>query len=150
MAENMTYNVTYKRDDNETWFVRAAEIPGAHSYGRTIASARHNIKEAIALVLDLEPGTEADMVLDEHIEIPDAAVMGAINVAAMLRKDAHDVDHAARRATFDALLAYRKADLNLSVRDLADMLGISFQRVQQLLTEIAQLEHTEIRAGRNG
>ncbi len=52
----IAYRVVFEPDDNNSWFVRCPTA-GAHSQGRTLTEARANIREAIAVVLDVDPAT---------------------------------------------------------------------------------------------
>jgi predicted RNase H-like HicB family nuclease len=134
MAEkNMTetaFEVTYDRDDNHRWFVRCPEVPGAHSHGRTLASARSNIREAIALVLDLPDDTDFD--LTEVIRVSDTALQSALNHARDLRQRARELDEQSQAATMEAVAASDDSEDSIGMRDIAELLGISHQRVQQL------------------
>jgi predicted RNase H-like HicB family nuclease len=134
MAEkNMTetaFEVTYDRDDNHRWFVRCPEVPGAHSHGRTLASARSNIREAIALVLDLPDDTDFD--LTEVIRVSDTALQSALNRARDLRQRARELDEQSQAATMEAVAASDDSEDSIGMRDIAELLGISHQRVQQL------------------
>ena len=51
----IAYRVVFEPDDNNSWFVRCPTVPEAHSQGRTMTEARANIREAIAVVLDIDP-----------------------------------------------------------------------------------------------
>jgi predicted RNase H-like HicB family nuclease len=121
-AQRASYNAHYIVDDNGAWFVKVADIPGAHSHGRTIASARKNIREAIALVLDLDD--EASFDLSETFDIPNREQLDAVLA---LRSRAQTVASDADQAT----RAYI-ARSTLSVRDLSELVGLSFQRVHQI------------------
>lgn len=134
MADEMnTYAVTYKRDDNDTWFVNAVDVQGAHSYGRTIERARANIREAIAVVLDVEPD---DFEIVEGMRLDDLALDEAFADARKARVNSEIAAAKAQLTTADALELFEKSDETYSVRDLAALLGISHQRVQQILTDV--------------
>jgi predicted RNase H-like HicB family nuclease len=49
--------VVYQLDEAGVWYIRAADIPGCHSEGRSIEDARRNIREAIAAA-DGDPNDE--------------------------------------------------------------------------------------------
>ena len=137
MAEEkltITYRVTYEHDSNGLWFVRCPDLPGAHSHGRTLTSARSNMREAIALVLDLPDG--APIALDEEFELDDLDVKEALDHARQLREQAVDLDERSRTATVMAIATVKNSDESLSMRDLADLVGLSHQRIQQISKEI--------------
>lgn len=127
----MTYRVVYRMDDNGWWFVEAPDVPGAHSHGQTIARARTNIKEAIAGMLDLPQGAEATMTLDEHFDLP-AAVEAVLVETWAARRDFELANEALRASTDNALTILGKEYPDMGLRDLAALVGVSFQRVAQL------------------
>jgi predicted RNase H-like HicB family nuclease len=61
----IAHRVVFEPDDNNSWFVRCPTAPGALSHGRTLTEARANIREEIALVLDVDPST-FDLVEEVH------------------------------------------------------------------------------------
>lgn len=116
-----SWAVRYRLDSDGSWFVKATDVQGAHSSGRRIATARTNIREAIALVLDIE---DDSFDLTETFDLPD---IEALSAAQKMRQDAAQLTEAADTA----LKNYVKTS-QLSVRDLGELLGLSFQRVHQL------------------
>ena len=128
-----TYTVVYQRDDNHRWFVRCPEVPGAHSHGRTLASARSNIREAIALVLDLPDVTGFD--LTEVVRVTDPGLQSALDHARDLRQRARELDEQSQAATLKAVAASANSQDSIGMRDIAELLGISHQRVQQLASD---------------
>ena len=52
----MKLNVTIDRDEDGVWVVECPAIPGCVSQGKTKAAALANIKEAIALCLEVREG----------------------------------------------------------------------------------------------
>jgi predicted RNase H-like HicB family nuclease len=127
-----SYQVVFERDDNNRWFVCCPDLPGAHSHGRTLAAARANIREAIGVVLDLDDDAVLD--LQEVVRLPDPQLQKLVDRARELRDSATEAEDKARRATIDAVVASTGSSASLSLRDLADLLGLSHQRVQQLAT----------------
>jgi predicted RNase H-like HicB family nuclease len=49
----MKFNVTIDRDEDGAWIVECPAIPGCVSQGKTKEEALENIKEAIALCLEV-------------------------------------------------------------------------------------------------
>ena len=49
----MRFNVTVDRDEDGVWIVECPAIPGCVSQGKTKSEALTNIKEAIALCLEV-------------------------------------------------------------------------------------------------
>ena len=117
-----TYVVHYSHDDNGLWLVQAVDLPGAHSHGRSITSARRNITEAIALVLDVED--ESTFRLAESFAFPeDNKLDEVLALRGQAQRLSADADNALRSYVTRSVL---------SVRDLAELLGLSFQRIHQL------------------
>jgi predicted RNase H-like HicB family nuclease len=116
------YRAHYIVDDNGSWFVKVTGLPGAHSHGRTIVAARKNIREAVALVLDIDDETAFD--LAETFDVPNRKQLDTVLA---LRNRAQSIANDADRATRD----YIKRS-NLSVRDLSELVGLSFQRIHQI------------------
>ncbi|MFV1971157.1 MAG: type II toxin-antitoxin system HicB family antitoxin [Acidimicrobiia bacterium] len=136
MTKQRTFRVVYERDDNGRWFVRCPDVQGAHSHGRTLPSSRENIREAIAIVLDLEDDTSFG--LSEEIRLRDSDLQQAIDEATSQRADARRLERLAAQATREAISESTASKDALSNRDLAELLGLSHQRVQQLASELRQ------------
>lgn len=49
----MKFNITLDRDEDGVWIAKCPPIPGCVSQGKTKAEAAENIKEAIALCLEV-------------------------------------------------------------------------------------------------
>lgn len=123
-----TYRVTYERDADEYWVADAPELVGAHTQGRTIPTARARIREVIALIDDLDD--EDAFGLEEEFVLPDSTAKA---IASALEKR-----HTAELARMDAMAqtetgAKLLIESKVSMRDAADILGISSGRVQQLV-----------------
>jgi predicted RNase H-like HicB family nuclease len=120
------YVAIYERDrESDAWLVHVEGIDGCHTYGRTLRQAGERIEEALAVWLDREPGEVAlAHQWPEHISELASGVEKA-------RRASADASRAASVATVSA--ARRLATMGLSRRDTAEILGISHQRVQQLL-----------------
>lgn len=127
MAEPMSpYDVTYRRDpDDDAWLVEIDGLDDVHTFGRTLEEAAVNAREAIAVTVDCDP---ADVELNEHVAVPGVDV----EELARLREQADQLHDAYLRSQREA--AHRLADAGVSRRDSARLLGVSHQRVQQLLT----------------
>jgi predicted RNase H-like HicB family nuclease len=129
MAEmtNPNYRVVFERDENGVWLARIPSVPGCHTYGRTLAQARRRVREALSLWVE-----EADRAeLDEEVRLP-AELRAAIrrSTAARVRADRERSNaQSALEATARALIE----ELHVGLRDTGELLGISHQRVQQLL-----------------
>jgi predicted RNase H-like HicB family nuclease len=126
MTTRKRYTARYERDvDGRTWLVHIEGIEGCHTYGRTLRQAGDRITEALALWLDRAP----DWLEVEH-RLPDDVARVADEVT-RARQLADAAVAAAQHATVAAARCLQ--GLGISRRDTGDLLGISHQRVQQLL-----------------
>ena len=122
------YVVTYERDEAGWWIAEVRGVAGVNSDGRTVADARRRVREALALAVG-DAAAEAAELADE-VKLP-AAARKVIARATAARSKLDAVQAEAQESTATAVRELRKR-LGLSVRDIADLLGISHQRVQQL------------------
>jgi predicted RNase H-like HicB family nuclease len=125
------YTARYRFEDGN-WLVEIAEIPQVHTFGRTLSKARANIRDALGLWLRAEdPGVLE--ITDEFVDIP-TELAGVVAEAGQSRARAHELSIRAQQLT--AVAARRLVqDVGLSTRDAAELLGVSHQRIHQLLHE---------------
>ena len=96
--------------------------------GRTLARARDHVRDATALWFEVAPGA---FIVIEDIRLP-KPVEATVDRARKERAKAQAVQDAAAGATEKAARALVDEGW-LSVRDAADILGLSHQRVRQVL-----------------
>ena len=126
-VEMKSYKITYRRDESGAWIAHAPGVPGAHSYGRTIEQARERIREALKLWVAHPERAE----LVDDIRLP-AKLRRSVRKARVARKRADTVQ---AKAQTSAVSAARQltGELRLSLRDAGEVLGLSRQRIQQLV-----------------
>ena len=122
----MTYTARARRS-GRWWAIDVPELPGVYSQARRLDRVEPMARDAIALFLDVDPAT-----FDVHLET---------NLPSDLRQDVDEVGRL--RAEADRLqaessgamrhLTHELLGRGLSVRDAAEILGISHQRVSQLV-----------------
>jgi predicted RNase H-like HicB family nuclease len=125
----VNYRVVLERDESGAWIARVPSVPGCHTYGRTIDQARRRIREALSLWIE-DPH---DAKLVEDIRLPVRA-KEALQRSTRARADAErhrQSAHAATARTARVLVE----DLHLSLRDAGELLGLSYQRVLQLVRQ---------------
>jgi predicted RNase H-like HicB family nuclease len=126
MTTSKTYTAIYERDvAGDAWNVRIRGIDGCQTYGRSLRQAQSRIREALAVWLDQEPAT---LTIRDQLPSPLATVADEVIRA---RSAAERAGAKAQQQTADAVR--KLTELGLSRRDAAELLGLSHQRVQQLL-----------------
>ena len=126
MNPRKTYVAIYKRDpQDDAWNVHIDGLAGCQTYGRSLHQARARIREALAVWLDREP---------EDLLVRDQFPANLVAVADSVAKARKEAELAGTKAQQETRQAVRRlADLGVSRRDAAELLGLSHQRVQQLL-----------------
>lgn len=126
--KSRSYTVRYEKDPSGWWIVTVPEVPGCLTQGRSLAEGRRRIREALALFVDEAAAARAELVDD--IRLP-ARTSAVVRKVASARGQLDKVQAEAMKATAAAAtLLTRK--FGLSVRDAAELLGVSYQRIQQL------------------
>lgn len=127
MVKRASYRVILERDESGAWIARVPRIRGCHTYGRTLEQARRRIREALGLWV--EDANTAELV--EEVHLP-AEARDAIRRSRRARKAAEEGRVEAQAATTEAARTLVQR-LDLGVRDAGELLGLSHQRVQQLV-----------------
>src|SRR6266852_4108329 len=122
------YHVAYQRDESGWWVASVREVRGCHTQGRTVDEARRRIREAMDLFVDDARSAK----LIDDVKLPVTAAK-AIRLYATLRKRADREDRRAALAARRAVRLLRGGKLKMSARDTARLLGVSHQRVHQLV-----------------
>lgn len=126
-----TYTVVYERDEAGWWVATVKGVAGCHSQGRSIEQARTRIQEALeSAVPDV-----GRVKLREQMKLPVKAKQVLAKREAAQRRLAED-EARAQELTRRAVKTLVR-DMALSVRDAGALLGLSHQRVQQLVQEQA-------------
>jgi predicted RNase H-like HicB family nuclease len=117
------FKVTLRRDpeDGRFWLVNVVGEPGAHTFGRSLTEAKRHAIEVVALWFELEPD---QFEIDWDLRLGDIArpVKEAKAAIAHAEEDRSRRDQAVRTLT----------EAGVSYRDVAELLGLSHQRVAQI------------------
>ena len=126
MSTKKTYVAVYERDAvDDAWNVRVEGLEGCQTYGRSLRQAQSRIREVLGLWLDREP---TKLVIEDQMPAKLAAVADRVSKA---RVEAERAGAKAQEQVAGAAKAL--TDLGLSRRDAAELLGLSHQRIQQLI-----------------
>lgn len=127
-----TYRIDLERDESGAWIVRSPDVPGFHTYGRSLRQARNRTREALSLWV--EDAADAD--LEYRYQLP----RGWREATRKLQRARTRASTAEREAQDLAteVANYFTDVCGLSLRDTADLLDLSHQRVQQLVAERAR------------
>jgi predicted RNase H-like HicB family nuclease len=117
------YHATFDLDDSGKWLAQIDEIPQVHTFGPTLGKAREYVVDALALWLDVS-ATQVKDTVDFHPAVFPLDVQYVVDEAIAMRV-ALECMAAASVGLVD--------DAHLSLRDASEVLGLSHQRVQQLI-----------------
>lgn len=117
------FKVIVRRDPGEdsAWLANVAGTPGAHTFGRSLAEAKRHGIEVVALWFELEP---------EQFEVEWDVRLGELSAPVKQARAAMAHAEADRARRDDAVRALTEA--GMSYRDIAELLGLSHQRVAQI------------------
>ena len=126
MSPKKTYVAAYERDtEDDAWNVHIKGLDGCQTYGRSLRQAQARIREALGLWLDRDA---------QSLVIRDELPTHLTTVADSVARARQVAERAGTRAQEETTRAVKRlTDLGLSRRDAAELLGLSHQRVQQLL-----------------
>jgi predicted RNase H-like HicB family nuclease len=122
------YTAVCNRDKSGVWVVTVPEMRGVVTQARRLDQVRGLAADAIALWLNTRPKS-IHVQLD--VRLPKSYATLADRAVA-LRSQADEVQQQAAVATKQAAVQLVK-EVGLTVRDAAEILGVSFQRVQRLV-----------------
>jgi predicted RNase H-like HicB family nuclease len=120
--------VVIERDETGPWLARVRPVPGCHTHGRPLDQVRRRIQEALELWVDDARRAE----LQFEIRLP-IAIKRELHRARTTRdRSARAQSEASEAVSRAARDLTQKA--GLSLRDAAELLELSPQRVQQVLS----------------
>ncbi len=123
-----TYTARLEKEHDGRWSVELDEEPRVHTWGKTIDQALNRMREAAALWFQTD---ETSIELIPRPVLPKTTGR-TVEQARKAREQARNADRLAVDQTRKAAVALTSR--GISMRDAAAILGISHQRVHQLLT----------------
>jgi predicted RNase H-like HicB family nuclease len=129
--ERKSYTASCTRTGN-WWAIEVPEVPGVFSQSKRLDGAEAQARDAIALMLEV-PEDSFDVTIEAVLP---AMAEEALAKVEEVKAEADEAMAAVRLAMVTALLALVD-QLGLSYRDAGQVMGISHQRVQQILKDAA-------------
>jgi predicted RNase H-like HicB family nuclease len=117
----------FERDADGWWVASVPSVAGCHTQGQTLAQARERLKEALAVSVEGENLPE----LAEQVRLPRKVDL-ILTSFRTTRANAETALARANEVTRRAAVVLT-GQWGVSLRDAADLLGLSHQRVAQLL-----------------
>ncbi len=124
----MSYHVVVTRD-GDGWMVDVPDLPGTHTWARTLRALDRNVREVIGMVEDLPRSAEAGLDLDMDYRTGDSDLDER---ADRLRSRRREQERAAAEIADDTRELARQLTRQLPVSDTAVLLGLSKGRITQL------------------
>jgi hypothetical protein len=132
MADTMSnhvYRAVVTREDG-TWLADMPELPGGHTYARTLPALDKAVREVVVLAADLPDDAMDRVCVEWEFHTGDSALDAETARVRALRAEAERMAAEASQST--ATLARRLVACGTSVRDAATLLGVSAQRISQV------------------
>ena len=127
MSSEQTYRVEAVRS-GDWWAINVAELAGVFSQAKRLDQVESHAREAIAMILDIDETAVGS--LDIHVTPPSTASDLLETLKASVTAAA-EAEEEASRIRLEAARALRAEGLPL--RDVGRLIGVSHQRVHQLL-----------------
>jgi predicted RNase H-like HicB family nuclease len=126
MTRRRTYTATAVRS-GRWWAIDVTDVAGCHTQARTVADIEPMARDAVAMLLDVAPGS-FDVKVD--LRLPDRA-RKLLDAAARAANEAKAAEAKARKDRAAAVAAMVAA--GISQADAGRVLGVSEQRAHQLV-----------------
>lgn len=136
------FRVVYEPDQGG-WHAYIPDVKGCRTWGRTLATARTNIREALSLCEDVIPNAAK---VAEHAELEDDVRLPGVS-GPLLEEHKKAVEaweavgEKLREVKAKAARALTKN--GISLRDAGELLGLSHGRVKQIVDEAPKAKRTK-------
>ena len=134
-----TYTVKYKQIEDGWWLATVDGLPGCLTQGRTINQTRQRIREALSLFV--ENAYTAKLI--DNIQLS-TKVQRALDQFNIVRKHANEEMVKLQDSASHAVLLLTEG-AHMSMRDAGELLGLSHQRVHQILnrSNTSKVKHSK-------
>lgn len=124
------YRVVVTRED-DNWLAGVPAVEGTHTYAKSLVKLDHEVREVIALALDLAQGAESTLELDWEIHTGNEDLDQRAAKLREVRKAVTKTEQWLQKESLPVVGCYR-GEAELSVRDTAFLTGLSHQRISQM------------------
>lgn len=124
--------VVFARRRRERWLLSSDQFPTVTAQTNSLAGAAEDFADAVSIAeeVEVDPGT-----ITVVVDLP-AEVLQRLETARLQRVEADTAAHRAASRSREAAIAM--AEMGLTLRDIGWTLGLSHQRVAQILAERRQ------------
>jgi predicted RNase H-like HicB family nuclease len=124
------YTVVFEPIEDGWWMASVPAVQGVRTQGRSLNEARTRVREALALAIGDRAAATAG--LRDDVRLPDAAK----KLVRRVREVRQRLERDERKASASTAKAARllTKQLGYSTRDAGELLGLSHQRIQQLVS----------------
>lgn len=130
-----TYPVTARRV-GDWWAFDVAGLDGAFGQVRRLTQISDAARDVIALLLGLDDAGADAVDVELTPELP-PEIHAKILAYREARSQAEEAERRTRQAMEDVIIHLRGETMDLPIRDVGELLGLSHQRVHQLERQIA-------------
>jgi predicted RNase H-like HicB family nuclease len=135
VEEVNTYTAVCRRSGN-WWAISIRELKGVHTQARRLDQVADMARDAIALMLEVDP-SGVEVTVEPEVPAPVADALAA-------RRAAREAEHAAEQATATAVK--QLLDEGYTIRDAGRLLGLSPQRISQIAPRASHTDQGEAAA----
>lgn len=128
---NLQYRVVVTRE-GEDWLADVPELEGAHTDARSLRTLDQYVREVIVMAADLPDEVMPDLELDYDYRLGDPGLDARIQRIRKNRKMLSGLRKAIDQDQAEIVVITGKNNNKLSQRDVAELIGLSHQRVSQL------------------
>jgi len=121
------YDVEITRS-GKWWAIEVPDLPGTYTQAKRIDQVEETVREAIALMNNVN---ETSFDIEIHVSAEVTHLIDPLDASVQAARQAKEQETACRRKVIEDL----RNQLGLPNRDVAALLGLSHQRVAQILKE---------------